>query len=255
MTNERPLNSRRPGTLLAFPYLVGYPDGWLVQERFHRERREERRHDTLLLLQHQPVYTLGRRTAPAHLLKGKEALLATGATVESVNRGGSVTYHGPGQLVGYPIVRVSSFAAGPKEYVWLLEEVLLRTLSLWDITGRRLAGKPGIFVESAHGMAKIASIGVRVDHGVSLHGFSLNTDIDLTRFSHIVPCGLYGYQTTSMAALCQTSIPMNSIMRQVAEQFGALFHLEWETPFRHVISDRDFPQLMEQFLNEQVFHA
>jgi lipoate-protein ligase B len=244
---------RRPGTLLAFPYLVSYRDGWLLQEHFHMERREERRYDTLLLLQHHPVYTLGRRTAQTHLLKGKEALLATGAAVESVNRGGSVTYHGPGQLVGYPIVRVSNFAAGPRGYVWLLEEVLLRTLSLWDIRGRRLAGKPGIFVECGHGLAKIASIGVRLDHGVTLHGFSLNTDIDLTRFSYIVPCGLHGYPTTSMAALSQTSIPMKTIMRQVAEQFGALFHLDWEAPCRPLVYD--FPHVMEQFPNEQVFHA
>jgi lipoate-protein ligase B len=245
----------RSGTLLTFPYLVGYAEGRLLQEQFHRERREERRHDTLLLLQHQPVYTLGRRTSPAHLLIGKEGLLATGAAVESVNRGGSVTYHGPGQLVGYPIIRLSNFAAGPKEYVWLLEEVLLRTLALWDITGRRLAGKPGIFVESTHGTAKIASIGARVDHGVSLHGFALNTDIDLTRFSHIVPCGLYGHRTTSIAALCQISIPMNAVMRQVANQFGSLFHVEWGASFQHLASDQERLPVMGTSLQEQVHHA
>src|SRR5262245_60220203 len=198
-----------------------------MQEKCHGERREEHRPDTLVLLEHQPVYTLGRRTAPSHLPRGKSALLATGAAVESVNRGGSVTYHGPGQLIGYPILKLAHFATGPKQYVCLLEQVLIRTLTIWDIEASRLEGKPGLFVRSPAGMAKIASIGVRVDRGITMHGFALNVDMDLARFSCIVPCGLSDSRVTSIAELRGSSVPVSILMCQVADVFGEVFKLEW----------------------------
>lgn len=179
-------------------------------------------------LEHQPVYTLGRRTLPSHLREGEAVLRATGVAVEQVNRGGSVTYHGPGQLVGYPILRLSRVASGPKEYVWLLEETLRRTLACWGIESYRVDRKPGLFVTAAQEETKIAAIGVRVDRGVTLHGFALNVDLDLTPFGRIVPCGLEGRSTTSIAALRQSSVPIKLVAQQVAEQFGCLFKLFWQ---------------------------
>lgn len=260
--NDKPGSAqgiRKPGTLLTIPNPVAYSDAWLLQQQCHVERREERRLDTLLLLQHQPVYTLGRRTAPSHLPGGKPALLATGAAVESVNRGGSVTYHGPGQLVGYPILKLSRYAAGPKEYVRLLEEVLIQTLACWNIEGHRVAGKPGLFVTSPQGTAKIASIGVRVERGITLHGFALNVDVDLTRFSPIVPCGLMDCRTASIASLGDSPVPMFQVMRQVADHFGECFTLEWNESPSH-LQGRQIPGEIALFpaapiTKEQVLHA
>ena len=250
---------RRPGTLLTFPNLVKYSDGWLLQQRFHIERREGRRFDSLLLLEHEPVYTLGRRTAPSHLPDGEAVLLASGAALESVNRGGSVTYHGPGQLVGYPILKLSDFAAGPKQYVRILEQVLIRTLALWDIDGHRIQGKPGLFVTSPQGTAKIVSIGVRVDRGITLHGFALNVDVDLACFASIVPCGLTSYRTTSIAEVRRSKVSMTAVRRQVADQFGQVFNLEWDDAIQDLpgyhTTGECVPAPAEKMIKEPAIHA
>ncbi|HEU4683374.1 MAG TPA: lipoyl(octanoyl) transferase LipB [Nitrospira sp.] len=218
----------RRGTLITVSDPISFAEGWRLQQWLHRERREEQQLDTLLLLEHEPVYTLGRRTAPSDVPMGEAALRVTGASVEWVNRGGSVTFHGPGQLVGYPIVRLADFARGVKRYVWLLEEILLRSLERCDIEARRLEGKPGLFVDTSCGPAKIASIGVRVDRGITLHGFSLNVAVDVDRFSLIVPCGLGGIPITSMAQLLPYSVPLSFMMKLVADRFADLFQIEWD---------------------------
>ncbi|MDF0645560.1 MAG: lipoyl(octanoyl) transferase LipB [Nitrospira sp.] len=212
--------------MMATP--LDYADAWLLQQRLHAERVAERRFDTLLLLEHRAVYTLGRRTLPAHLPQGEAALLATGAQVVLTNRGGSVTYHGPGQLVGYPIVRLSRSASGPKQYVWLLEECLRCTLAHWGIEARRLTNSPGLFVDMEGRTVKLASIGVRVEHGVTLHGFALNVDLDMTPFSHIIPCGLDQYRPTSVAAVCGSSVSVRLAAQQVAKRFAEIFKLTWD---------------------------
>lgn len=217
-----------PGTLLTFQDLVPYPQGWALQQRLHAERASGTRVDTLVLLEHLPVYTIGRRTKLDHLGRGEAALRETGALIEPVNRGGSVTYHGPGQLVGYPILRLAQYAAGPKAYVRLLEDVLIDTLALSGIIGYRRDRQPGVWTRSERGMAKIASIGVRVERGVTLHGFALNVDLDLSPFTHIVPCGLEECEITSMADIMQLPVSLPMIVRQVAEVFASVFHLEWD---------------------------
>jgi lipoate-protein ligase B len=227
-----PLNLRhsRPGTLITFRDPIPYQEGWQIQQQFHAERVSQSRPDTLMLLEHLPVYTAGRRTEPAHLGRGEAALRRTGATVQPVNRGGSITYHGPGQLVGYPIFSLTPYASGPKEYVRLLEEVLIRTLALWEIEGHRVSKAPGVWVRSDRGEAKIAAIGVRIDQGVTLHGFALNVDLDLTPFSLIVPCGLARCRVTSVAELYQSSVPLGEVAAQVADMFSSLFNIEWAGP-------------------------
>lgn len=218
----------RPGRLLIVAEPRDYADAWLLQQQLHAERVADRRSDTLLLLQHHAVYTLGRRTLPAHLPQGESALRATGAQVAVTNRGGSVTYHGPGQLIGYPVIRLSDNASGPKQYVWLLEETLRRTLIHWGIEAQRIDKTPGLFVDVEGRADKLASIGVRIERGVTLHGFALNVDLDMTPFSHIIPCGLGSHRPTSMAALCRSSVPIRFVAQQVAEQFARIFKLTWD---------------------------
>ena len=220
-------HTSRPGTLLAFKDLMPYSEAWALQQQLHAECVSGARTDTLVLLEHPPVYTMGRRTKPAHLGRGEAALRETGASIEAVNRGGSVTYHGPGQLIGYPILAISQHASGPKAYVRLIEDVLIDALALWGITGHRAVNNPGVWTISEGKAAKIASIGVRVDRGVTLHGFALNVDLDLSPFTHIVPCGLEECTTTTMAEIMRSPVSLQLIACQVAEIFASVFHLEW----------------------------
>jgi lipoyl(octanoyl) transferase len=152
-------------------------------------------HDVLLLVEHEPVYTLGRGTRASSLPNSIDALRAQGADVVEIERGGDVTWHGPGQLVGYPILHLSRHREDLHWYLRTLEEVLIDALATLGISARRVAGKTGVWTD--HG--KIASLGIHVKQWVTLHGFALNVDPDLRWFDQIVPCGLDGVTMTSVA--------------------------------------------------------
>ncbi len=171
--------------------LVEYQEAFALQRRLGdgcRERGELH----LLLLEHPPTYTLGARGKAEHLLLDEATLERIGASLHRVDRGGDVTFHGPGQLVGYPVLDLHQWNQGPLWYVRSLEAVLIDALSSFGIDAGRMPGRPGVWV----GRQKIASIGVHVSRGVTSHGFALNVDPDLTFFSHIVPCGLPGVSMT-----------------------------------------------------------
>lgn len=224
-----PLQAPAPhvGRLIQFSEPVPFAETWALQTQLQEDRIAERRGDTLLLLEHTPVYTLGRSTQPAHWASGEAALRRTGASLQPVNRGGSITYHGPGQVVGYPILKLSPYCSGPKQYVRMLEEVLIRTLAHWGIDGYRLDKKPGVWVHANQADAKIAAIGVRIDRGVTAHGFALNVDLDLSPFSHILPCGLAQCPITSMAEIRQSALSPRAVAQQVAQEFARTFQIQW----------------------------
>ena len=175
--------------------------------------------DTLGLLQHPPVYTFGRRLRPEHLLVSREALEAAGASVVKTNRGGDVTFHGPGQVVGYAIVDLRRAGLGPLAYVCRLEETLITALARFGVDGYRVDERPGVWTDAG----KIAAIGVRVAGGVTLHGFALNVTTDLTFFDAIVPCGLAGTSVTSMAQVLGTAPEHADVETAVAEEFARVF--------------------------------
>lgn len=201
---------------------VPYLTAWDLQSRLHNERFFDRRLDTLLILEHSPVYTLGRRTRLSDWGGNKAALREKGAEVLHVNRGGSITFHGPGQVVLYPILKLNRYATGARELVWLLEEVLIRVLECWNITGVRTVGKPGVWVMQSS-PKKIGFVGVRIQQGVTLHGVSLNVDLDLAPFRHIHPCGFPGCSVTSMADVSQEAVPVETIKQQLAQTFATVF--------------------------------
>lgn len=147
--------------------------------------------------------------------------------VEAVNRGGSVTYHGPGQLVAYPIVMLSQYASGARAYVHMLEEVVIRTLARFGLHGYRVAKTPGIWLSDRKGEAKIASIGARIDRGITLHGLALNVANDLRPFSNIVPCGLDGCRMTSLAVSLEAPVSLPAVQEHIANEFSAVFRVEW----------------------------
>ena len=217
----------RSGVLIMFREPVTYSAAWTLQQQFHAERLSGSRTDTLMLLEHLPVYTAGRGTRADHLKPSAASWEEAAIPIETVNRGGSVTYHGPGQLVAYPILALSQHAPGAKAYVHLLEEVIIRTLLSWDIQGYRVAKTPGVWTRDRGGEAKIASIGTRIDQGITLHGFSLNVMNDLGPFSRIVPCGIDGCRMTSVAEIRQSPIPVQLVAEHLANDFSAIFRLEW----------------------------
>ena len=203
-----------------------YEQAWQLQRSCHAARAADRCHDLLLLVEHPSVYTVGRTTQDQHWPGDAHLMQQTGIPVVRTERGGSITYHGPGQAVGYPILRLTDHCAGPKAYVRRLEEVLIDTLAEWGITAHRREGLPGVWVGGDH-PAKIASIGVRISQGVTMHGFALNVSVDLAPFSAIVPCGIAGCRVTSMAALLGSTPELSAVQQRIATHFAERFHLTW----------------------------
>ncbi len=162
----------------------------------------------LLLVEHEPVITVSRRAAAgSHLLVSEETLRERGVELEATDRGGDITYHGPGQLVGYPILDLNHLNMRLHEYMRLLEGVVIETLGRFGIEGQRDESATGVWVERPGGAAKIAAMGVRVKKWITMHGLSLNVRPDLDHFSLIVPCGLHGRAVTSMSEILGASCP------------------------------------------------
>lgn len=203
------------------PGLTPYRDARRMQEHLATSVREGG-DPALILLEHPPVYTLGVRARPEHLLFDPELFDEIGAEVHQTDRGGDVTFHGPGQVVGYPILNLRRYGKGPVWYVRSLEAALIDTLSSFGIVGDRAEGRPGVWV----GGAKIAAIGVRISRGVTMHGFALNVNTDLSYFDHIVPCGLSDIQVTSMERLTGERLEMDTVADQVASAVATTFDLE-----------------------------
>jgi lipoyl(octanoyl) transferase len=174
------------------------------------------------LLQHPPVYTFGRHVRPEHLLIPAEELSARGALLVESDRGGDITFHGPGQIVGYPILDLKKRGLGPNEYVRRLEAVLIRTCDGFGVTARRVAGRPGVWVDNA----KVAALGVRLQRGVTTHGFALNVETDLSWFAAIVPCGIMDAGVTSLAQELGASPGIEAVEGAVASAFEDVFDAE-----------------------------
>jgi lipoyl(octanoyl) transferase len=193
---------------------VDYVDGWRLQDAVAGRVRagdDER----LLLLEHDPVYTIGRRGTIDHLLADSAELRRAGASVYRVDRGGDITYHGPGQLVGYPIVRLGE-TPDLVSYVRAIEGGLIDVLASYGVTGRAERGKTGVWVDlpESGGPAKIAAIGVRVSRGVTTHGFALNVNTDLAAFARMIPCG-FAHEVASLQRL-----GVRATVREVADRAG-----------------------------------
>jgi lipoyl(octanoyl) transferase len=219
-----PAPDSQSGTIQFFSEPLPYLDAWELQLQLHRNRVLDRRPDTILILEHQPVYTLGRSTDASHVHGDALNLCRTGAELHRVNRGGSVTYHGPGQIVAYPILKLADHAPGPRQLVWLLEESMIRVLSHWNITGVRIPQKPGVWVQTTI-PEKIGFVGIRIERGVTLHGLALNVDLDLAPFQTIHPCGFADCRVTSMAAVSTMPVSIKSVKTEMAQIFRTMFNL------------------------------
>jgi lipoate-protein ligase B len=193
----------------------------LQRELCRRRADGAQPHDVLLLVEHDPVFTLGRGTCPASLPSPVAALTARGAEVHEVERGGDVTFHGPGQLVGYPIIDLSNHRQDLHWYLRGIEAALMDALAVLGVHGHRIEGRTGVWT----GGRKIASIGVHVKRWVTLHGFALNVSTDLSWFDLVVPCGIPGVRMTSVAAEGGTAAP-GAVRAAVAGAFARRFGLD-----------------------------
>lgn len=205
---------------------IPYQQCWGLQSRMCSEVAEGKSPETLLLLEHPHTYTCGRRGGRDHILIGAQDLEQKGITVLDVDRGGDVTYHGPGQLVAYPIINLLCNAATVDYHKYLrsLEDVLITTLAALAINAHRLEGFSGVWVHNRSGEEKIAAIGVKVDgRGITSHGIALNVYPDLRYFSYIVPCGITDKGVTSIAKLLPSAPDMQAVKAQFTQHFTEIF--------------------------------
>jgi len=202
--------------------LVSYTDGLRLQSELVAQRKAGAIPDTLLLLEHPHVYTLGRNGKKENLLISAEQLAARGAQVFEIDRGGDVTYHGPGQWVGYPILDLAQHRRDIAWYMRSLEEVLIEVAGEYGIQAGRLAGAPGVWV----GNNKLAALGVHISRWVTSHGFAFNVNTDLRYFDWIVPCGLRDKGVTSLQKLLGRQVEMEEVAEKVVRRFGKVFELE-----------------------------
>jgi lipoyl(octanoyl) transferase len=198
---------------------VAYARGLEIQERLVAERQAGLLPDQLLLLEHDPVFTLGRNARHENVLLSAEALRERGFSVFETGRGGDVTYHGPGQLVAYPVLDLSPDRRDVRRYVRDLEEVMIRTCADYGVEAGRIPGLTGTWV----GRDKIGAIGVRISRWVTSHGLALNVNTDLAPFDLIVPCGIRDRGLTSLERLLGHPVALEEVMSGLARHFAAVF--------------------------------
>lgn len=204
---------------------IDYPEAWQLQLDLVRKRQEGVISDVLLLLSHPPVITLGRAAKPEHLLVSEESLRARGFSLHAIERGGDITYHGPGQLVAYPILDLKQHGQDLNHYLRGLEEVVIRILACYNIAGTRRPKYTGVWV----GDEKICAIGVAVKRWVSYHGLAFNLNPNLAHFDLIVPCGIRDHGVTSLARALDKPADEAEVRAKLIQVFGEVFGLAMMT--------------------------
>jgi lipoate-protein ligase B len=217
--------------------LIDYKKAWDLQHHLWSRRVEEDLPDLLMLLEHPHVITLGRRGNREHLTVAPEVLEEMKIPIFHVERGGDITYHGPGQMVVYPILNLKEYGYRVIRYIDQLEEVVLRVIRDFGIEGRRNPLNRGVWVERE----KIASVGVAIKRWVSFHGFALNYETDLKYFDLINPCGLKGEKVTSMVEILGTEISRERLSERIFFHFKEVFKRDWEEKgLKGLIADSNY---------------
>ena len=194
-----------------------YQEVWAYQKEIQAKRIAGEIEDTLLMVEHEPVYTLGKNANENHILQSRDQSV----DVFNIERGGDITFHGPGQLVGYPILDLSNYKKSISWYMRILEQIIIDTVSEFGIEAKRIEGLTGVWV----GDEKIAALGVRIRRWVTMHGFSINVNTDLTFYDGIIPCGIFDHGITSMEQLLCRPQDMEKVKKVVRSKFGYYFIL------------------------------
>jgi lipoyl(octanoyl) transferase len=196
-----------------------YADAWALQQRLWQLRHSGMIGDVLLINEHEHVYTLGKSSDENHLLASDEELKSAGTDIFRIDRGGDVTYHGPGQIVGYSILDLHNYFLDIHRYLRSIEEVLIRVLASFGVKAGREEGMTGVWVEGE----KIAAIGVKVSRWITMHGFALNVNTDLSRFNRIIPCGIFHKGVTSMEKIAGRTFELDSVEKVLIDSFSEVF--------------------------------
>lgn len=202
--------------------LIGYNEAFHIQMHLFEKVSTEQIHGLILLLEHYPVITIGNSGKRENLLASKESLEKQGIELVQSNRGGDITFHGPGQLVCYPIFNLVHLKKDLTLFIWNLEQVIIDSLNHYSIKGTRINKLRGVFT----GSSKIASIGLHVKKWITIHGFALNVNVDLNYFNNIVACGLKDYNPTSMQKILNRNIPIGNVKEQVLLNFCKIFDIK-----------------------------
>lgn len=220
--------------------LIDYQKAWDYQEKLFDEivsiKENNRKNDIksatpnfLIYCEHPNVYTIGKSGKQDNLLISEDFLKSKGASLYRINRGGDITYHGPGQIVGYPILDLDNFGVSIKNYIHNLEEVIIKTLNHFDVFATRSEGATGVWLDSDNPIKarKICAIGVRTSHWVSMHGFALNINTNLDYFNYIVPCGIQGKSVTSIAKELGKEIDIKDVHLILNNEFSSVFGMQF----------------------------
>jgi lipoyl(octanoyl) transferase len=204
---------------------TGYQACWDLQKALVEARRAGAIPDALLLTEHDHVYTIGSSGTDLHLLAGEEELRAKRISVVRNDRGGDITYHGPGQLVGYPILDLSLRYRDLHRYLRDLEEVIIRALATYDVRGDRIDGYTGVWVAGE----KICALGIKSSRWITLHGFALNVSTDLAHFQRIIPCGIFERGVTSLQEVLRREVTPAEVAARIVRSFGEVFESTMES--------------------------
>ena len=206
--------------------LIGYAEAWGLQKRLVAARKADAIKDVLLLCEHPHVITQGRNGKRENLLASEQVLKQKGVEFYETSRGGDITYHGPGQIVGYPILNLGAIRRDVVWYVRMLEEAMIRATAEFGIAAERVAGKTGIWVGEGGTEEKLAAIGVHISRWVTSHGFAYNVSTDLRFFDLIVPCGIADRKATSLEKLLGRNVEAGEVAPRIAKHLGEVFGLE-----------------------------
>jgi lipoyl(octanoyl) transferase len=218
--------------------LIGYAEAWSLQKRLVAARKADAIEDVLLLCEHPHVITLGRNGKRDHLLASEPVLKQKGVEFHATDRGGDITYHGPGQIVGYPILNLSAIRRDVVWYVRMLEEAMIRATAEFGLRAERVAGKTGIWVRSGEEEEKLAAIGVHISRWVTSHGFAYNVATDLRYFDLIVPCGIADRRATSLEKLLGRPVKYQEVAPRLAKYIGEVFALEMKPAGREILFEK-----------------
>jgi len=219
--------------------LKDYNETWSTQEEYFKkivDIKVDNRKNNLttktsnyfLFVEHPHVYTLGKSGDISNLLLNETQLTEKGATFYKINRGGDITYHGPGQIVGYPIIDLENFFTDIHKYLRFLEEVIIKTLAEYGIKSERSEGETGVWLDVGTPFArKICALGVRASRWVTMHGFALNVNTNLGYFDHIIPCGIKGKAVTSMEVELNKKVPLEEVKEKILKHFIEQFNVEF----------------------------
>ena len=218
--------------------LIGYAEAWTLQKRAVAARKAGAIDDVLLLCEHPHVITLGRSGKRENLLASEHVLRQKGVEFHTTDRGGDITYHGPGQIVGYPILNLGAIRRDVVWYVRMLEEAMIRATAEFGVAAERVDGKTGIWVKNGNAEEKLAAIGVHISRWVTSHGFAYNVSTDLRKFDLIVPCGIADRKATSLEKLLGRNVEEKEVAPRIAKHLGELLGLEMKETSRRELLEK-----------------